>query len=276
MKNVFKSNDKANLAEFDDLFSNENPMFEVYRKMASLFNVDLTFAELDLELFKKLKYMITELVLVKPEDRMKLEEAKNKLKELEDFTKTKDIRNFLLLNHFLQIHDDPTMTNTDETTQNSLRLMNEIRSTRLFTIPTTGDEKKLTQRLTNLCVSVSAMRLLSYALVEFLEEHFTGDSKKLKELTDKILKYPENPESSKKTEEEREAANMPVLETGGRSTAPDGYNKGLTQAKREPYFIHKLLTVCCGVISPRSLNGLNHCHLDDDFHKAAQEQNIRK
>ena len=143
MKNVFQSNDEANLAEFDDLFSNENPMFEVYRKMASLFNVDLTFAELDLELFKKLKYMITELVPVKPEDRMKLEEAKNKLKELEDFTKTKDIRNFLLLNHFLQIHDDPTMTNTDETTQNSLRLMDEIRTTRLFTFPTTGADKKV-------------------------------------------------------------------------------------------------------------------------------------
>lgn len=250
-------------------------MFEVYKTMAEIFKVPLKYAQLDVELFKMLKEIITQLVLVKPEKRLKLQDARNKLEELDRFTKERDF-NYLLLNTIFQNEDDPTLTNTDETTQNSLRLMNEIRSTRLFTIPTTGDEKKLTQRLTNLCVSVSAMRLLSYALVEFLEGHFTGDSKKLKELTDKILKYPENPESSKKTEEEREAANLPVLETGGRSTAPDGYNKGLTQAKREPYFIHKLLTVCCGVISPRSLNGLNHCDLDDNFHKAAQEQNIRK
>ena len=116
MKNLFKSNEEAYLAEFDDLFSNEHPMFDVYQKMASLFNVDLKHVQLDLELFKKLKYMITELVLVKPGKRMKLEDAKQKLKELEDFTKTKSIGNFLLLNHFLQIHENPTMTSTDETT----------------------------------------------------------------------------------------------------------------------------------------------------------------
>ena len=254
--------------------SNENPMFEVYKTMADIFKVDIVEdAQDDLKLFKILKEIVTQLVVVKPKKRMKLQDAREKLDELDQFTKNKDF-NYLLLNSFIQTEDDPTLTNTDETTQNSLRLMNEIRSTRLFTIPTTGDDKKLTQRLTNLCVSVSAMRLLSYALVEFLET-FIGDRKALKDLTDKILKYPDNPESSKKTPEEKEAAKMPILEPSS-SNAAEGFNKGLTQVKREPFFIHKLLTICCGVISPRSLNGLNHCHLDDDFHIAAQEQNIRK
>ena len=44
--------------------------------------------------------------------------------------------------------------------------------------------------------------------------------------------------------------------------------------KNEPLFLQKLLAICCGVISPRSLNGLNHCNLDNDFHTANQEQNI--
>ena len=250
-------------------------MFEVYKTMATIFKVPVKYAQLDMELFKMLKEIITQLVLVKPENRMKLQDARNKLEELDRFANAQDF-NFLLLNSFLQNEDDPAFQNTDETTQNSLRLMNEIRSTRLFTIPTTGDEKKLTQRLTNLCVSVSAMRLLSYALVEFLEKHFTGDSKNLKKLTDKILKYPENPESSKKTPEEREAATTPVYEADGSSNVPGGFKQGLNPVKKEPYFIHKLITICCGVISPRSLNGLNHCHLDDDFHIAAQEESIRK
>ena len=251
-------------------------MFEVYKTMAGIFNAPLKDAQFDLNLFKILKEIITQLVVVKPENRMKLQDARKKLEELDQFTKIKDF-NYLLLKSFTQNEDDPTLTNTDETTQNSLRLMNEIRSTRLFTIPTTGDVKKLTQRLwVWQWVAVSAMRLLSYALVEFLEVHFTGDRKKLKELTDQILKYPENPESSKKTPEEREAAREPVYEAGSSSNAPDGFKQSLNPVKKEPYFIHKLITICCGVISPRSLNGLNHCHLDDDFHIAAQEQSIRK
>ena len=275
MKHVFESNEEAILAEFDDLFLNENPMFDVYQKMASFFNVDLTFAELDLELFKKLKYMITRLVLVKPKDRMKLEEAKEKLKELEDFMKTKKIKNFLLLNHFLQNDGDPTMTNTDETTQNSLRLMDEIRMTRLFTIPTTGADKKLTQRLTNLCVSVTAMRLLSYTLVDFLKPYV--DAKTWEDLKKTILKYPDNPQSSKKSQEEQENANLELHEVGKNANIPEGYSQGLNKVKpKSDVFIQKLITICCGVISPRSLNGLNHCKLDDDFHVATQEQNIRE
>ena len=48
-----------------------------------------------------------------------------------------------------------------------------------------------------------------------------------------------------------------------------------TQEKKDkPTFLQELLAICCGVISPRSLNGLNHCNLDNDFHTANQEQNI--
>ena len=215
-------------------------MLEVYKTMATKSEASVKYTQIDLDLFKLLKEIITQLLVVKPEKRMKLQDARDKLKELDQFTKTIDF-NYMLLNSFIpQSEDDPTLSNIDET-NNAMILMNEIRSTRLFTIPTTGDDKKLTQRLTNLCVSVSAMRLLSYALVEFLEKTFTGDRKTLKYLTDKILKYSENP----------------------------------TQVEREPRFIRKLITICCGVISPRSLNGLNHGHLDDDFQIAAQEQNIR-
>ena len=64
--------------------------------------------------------------------------------------------------------DDPIMLNTDESTQASLRLMDEIRKSRLFTMPTTGDFMKLTQRNTNLCVAIAAMRLLGFALHAFL------------------------------------------------------------------------------------------------------------
>ena len=43
--------------------------------------------------------------------------------------------------------------------------------------------------------------------------------------------------------------------------------------KDEPLFL-QLLAICCGVISPKSLNGLNNCKLDNDFQIANQEQNI--
>ena len=245
----------------------ENPMFEVYKKIATFFNVPKNADNLDLQLFKMLKDIITRLVLVQPKNRMKLEEAKSKLDELKTFTSEKAIQNFLLLDTFLQFHDDPTLTNIDETTQNSLRLMNEIRSTRLFTISTTGDDKKLTQRSTNLCVTFSAMRLLSYELVKFINDlydnqKFNGDKKARDELVNKILKYPDNPETK-------------VAQVAARERQW-GYEKGFKDAKKEPFYIHKFLTICCGVISPRSLNGLNHCHLDDDFQIAAQEQNIRE
>ena len=250
-------------------------MLEVYKTMAAKSKNPVKYTQMDLDLFKMLKEIITQLLVVEPEKRMKLQDTRKKLEELDKFTKKKDF-NYLLLNSFKQSGDDPILTNTDETNQNALILMNEIRSTRLFTMPTSGDHKKLTQRMTNLNVSVSAMQLLSYALVEFLEKTFTGDKKVLEELKNKILKYSDNPVSSKKTPEENEAAKMPVTEPGSSTNAPEGFSKGLTQVKKEPVFISKLLTICCGVISPRSLIGLNHCYLDDDFLITAQEQNIRK
>ena len=212
----------------------------------------------DLELFKTLGEIITQLVLVKPEKRMKLQDARKKLNELDKFAETKVIK-FFLLSPFFQSQDNPDVR--DETTQNNMGLMNDLTSSRLFTSSTIGDEKKLTQRDTNLCVSFSAMRLLSYALVEFLEKHFTCDSDVLTNLKDKILKYPANSGSSKTTPDNRDGRDNP--------DNPDNREK-------ETHFIHKLISICCGVISPRSLNGLNHCYLDDDFQTAAQEQHIRK
>ena len=211
-----------------------------------------------MELFKTLEEIITQLVLVKPEERMYLQDARKKLDELDKFAETKAIK-FFLLSPFFQSQDNPN--ERDETTQILLNmgLINDITSSRLFTSPTIGDEKKLTQRDTNLCVSFSAMRLLSYALVEFLERHFTGDSDVLTNKKDEILKYPENSGSSKTTTDNR-----------------DGFHGDLNQVPKKTHFIHKLIAICCGVISPRSLNGLNHCYLDNDFQTASQEQNIRK
>ena len=244
-------------------------MFEVYKTIATTSKAPVKYTQIDLNLFKMLKEIITHLLAVKPEKRMKLQDAREKLEELDQFTKIKDF-NYLLLNSVVPrnsfikifIQDDPTLINT---TENSLRLMNEIRTTRLCTIPTTTDDKKINQIL--LFDSLSAMRLLSHAIVEFLEKHFNGDSKALKELTDKILECPENFESSKKTTQEREAVKAPVYEAGGSSNAPDGFKQGLNPVKKEPYFIHKLLIICCGVISPRTLNGFNHYHPEQNFRK---------
>ena len=155
------------------------------------------------------------------------------------------------MNPFFQRRD---LNGTNENSQISYGLMNDIRSTRLFTLPTTGYEKKLTQRDTNLCVSISAMRLLSYALVEFLEQQTTllaGTDDVLTILKERILNYPQVLDSS-----EQEP------------------NRGLIE--NETAFIQELIVICCGVISPRSLNGLNHCYLDNEFQKTAQEQNICK
>ena len=42
-------------------------------------------------------------------------------------------------------------------------------------------------------------------------------------------------------------------------------DQNIQNDKDDPLFLLKLLTICCGVISPRSLNGLNHGNLDNDF-----------
>ena len=114
-------------------------MFEVYKKMAIYCKVQSR--DLDLKLFIKLKDIIKKLVVVKPEQRMTLENAREKLNELDKFT-----HNFLFLNPLVQNNDDP-FNATDETSQNSYGLMDEVRSKQLFTISTTGNEKKLTQRI---------------------------------------------------------------------------------------------------------------------------------
>ena len=177
---------------------------------------------------------------------MTLKDARIELDELDEFS-----HNFLLLNPLLQYEDDPIMINTDQTTQNSLRLMNEIRNanfirseicfalmdgvttTNLYTTSTMGYGKKLTQRNTNLCVSITAPLLLSYALVDFLEPYCKGNLTSFERLKHSILNIPND-------------------------------------------FIKEFITMCCSVISPRSLTGLNHCKLDDNFQIAAQEQNIRE
>ena len=69
------------------------------------------------------------------------------------------------------------MMNTDESTQASLRLMDKIRASRLFTMPTSLGEMKLTQRDTNLCVPIAGSRLIR--IVRFdatLFEHWVKSS----------------------------------------------------------------------------------------------------
>ena len=72
--------------------------------------------------------------------------------------------------------------------------MDEIRKSRLFTIPTAGDFKKLTQRDTNHCVAIAAMRLVCFALDEFLSDpkHWKQDvnKQKMESIRAKIINLP--------------------------------------------------------------------------------------
>ena len=99
------------------------------------------------------------------------------------------------------------MANTDESTQVSLRLMDEIRKSRLFTIPTAGDFKKFTQRNTNLCVTFAAMRLVCFALDEFLSDpkHWKQEVnlQKRKSICEKIIHFPKI-DRKQKNEENKE------------------------------------------------------------------------
>ena len=210
--------------DFNTLYISDNPMFEVYKKFAIFFNMNFD-EVLDLKFYEKLKDIITKLVAVKPEERMTIFQAHFELNELKKYA-----QDFIFLNPLPKNKDDSAKS-AEENTQISFALMDEISDTRLFTNSTYGI--KLTQRTTNLCVSITAMRLLSYALVDFLEFDYNGEASALNDKKRSILKYPN-------------------------------------------VFIKELVTICCGVISPRSLNGLNHCKLDDDFKIAAQEQNIRE
>ena len=94
------------------------------------------------------------------------------------------------------------MANTDESTQASLRLMDQIRNSRLFTMPTTGEEMKLTQRNTNLCVSIAAMRLICFAFIVFLQKNIRPDKRsELESLCESIIRIPKVPDSKKKENE---------------------------------------------------------------------------
>ena len=96
------------------------------------------------------------------------------------------------------------MANTDESTQASLRLMDEIRKSRLFTIPTAGEFKKLRQRDTNLCVAFAAMRLVCFALDKFLDDsqHWEQDvnKQKLDPIRKKIIHLPKIDRTQKNEE----------------------------------------------------------------------------
>ena len=143
------------------------------------------------------------------------------------------IKEFLLLNSFKQT-DDPSMYDVE----NSTRTLSTGASLKVFTTETNGNAQRITQRLTKLCSTISTMRLLCFALFQFLEKHLHNNDK-LKKLRRMIL---EAPISSKLTSKEGE-------------------------------FIIKLLSICCGVISPCSLNGLNYDRHDEN-QIVAQEQNI--
>ena len=191
--------------------------------------------ELNWSLFGKLKNLITKLVVVKPECRMKLEDAGKKLEDLNknEISNTND--SFTLLDPSLQtiLNDDVATTSKDTPTQNSYGLMDDVRLSRILT-SSMDDEINLSQRNTNLCVTYSAMRLLSFALIQFLKrsEIFKNNKQALSEITTKVLN--------------------------------DGQ------------FFNSLLKICCFVISPRSLTGLNHAHLDEFFQINGQVQTIRE
>jgi len=199
---------------------------------------------------------------------MKLKEAREILKSL------KSLNDFLFLKKFIHDEHDPIMTNTDETTQASMHLMNQIRNSRLFTMPSLGDVMQLTQRDTNLCVAIAAMRLLSYAFIAFLAENIKQEKRQeLATLCDEIISFPKT--DSKKEDKKNESDMNPSMDPMAmvlmeRDAAAENQDK-----KDKPTFLQKLLAICCGVISPKSLNGLNHCNIDNDFQTANQEQNIR-
>ena len=81
-------------------------MFEVYKRIGwhDALNRNLTspenlmnMFELDEKLFAKMKDIITNLVVAKPEDRMKLKEAREKLVALNSMGVLDEIDDFLLL-----------------------------------------------------------------------------------------------------------------------------------------------------------------------------------
>ena len=241
--NVFKfiTSTDVSLPLQEDLTScwNEETfsIFEIFSKISYHFNVDVSSEER--HLFEYLKDIVTKLLMVEPHDRMKLEDVYKRLPYLETLTKimvATNGNNFCLLNPSLNFGDISITTRTDDPTQQTHGRMDEIRTTRLFT---EHNKPEFTQRNTYLCVPISAMRLLSYELVEFVKNHGNfGDDEALKELEYTVI----------------------------------AIHEGIPRTSHQ--FLKQLITICCNVISPRSLNGLNHRHLDDQ--KTKQTQQIRK
>ena len=169
--------------------------------------------------------IVSKLVEVEPKKRLDLQTAKTWLIQInKKFTEEK----FLLLDSFFKISDGAI-----DITQTSFKLMDIIRDSRYLT--TIDNEKRLTQQSTNLCVAISAMRLLCYALLDFLETRYR--------------------------------ANVSIREKER--------NRNLI-LKDDSGFLKQLVNICCGVISPRSLDGLNHGCLENEHHIAVQQQNISK
>ena len=221
------------LENFLNNFPAETSTYSVYKELAIIFNVSLNPNELDCKFFKILKNTITKLVKVKPEERLKLDDVKNNLEQLEQFTITSQMRKFLLLNVFLRFEGDSNIYKYN--TKNSFGFMSGARMSQMITnihVRFSKDDYQLTQRDTNLCGSFATMLLLSYSLLDFFKQiQFFEEEKKYDEL-ERIVKDPE--------------------------------------------FLNQLINVCCGVISPRSFNGLNHGRLDYDFQIQAQLQDLSK
>ena len=204
---------------------NEFSMFLLLRHILKSHKSDL---EVNWKVFLELKVIISGLAYFKPEGRMKLENAGKKLEELKKY----GLNKFTLLDPILQtvMHDDLSETTP---TNKTYALGDLIGSSQLFTLSTAEDELHLTQRNTRLCVSFAAMKLLCFALIEFLEQpcNFNENKQALEDSVDKVSKDD---------------------------------------------FMQQLLSICCNVISPRPLNGLNYGHFDDYFNISSQAQNISK
>ena len=225
-------------------YSNDEPsLLETFGRSGTLFNSECD-PEFNLDFFERLKYIVTGLVRVNPADRMRLTEARKVLEELDRISKNEKYRStkLLTLDETTQHASDFDRAEIDESSQNSYNLMDGITNHGILTFATGNEELILTQRETMLCVTMSAMYLLSFELVEFLKQLELPESRS-QELVQEINK---------------------ILEV------PDQRESGTA------CFFTKLVTICCGVVSPRSLIGLNHANLDQQFQISAQEQNIRK
>ena len=224
-----------------DQFALDEDKFSMFKLCQQIGNVlNLKFNNVwDSEIFKRLRCIISQLVLVKPEDRLKLKDASKKLEELDNFISTNGINDFVLLESFFR-KDDPQMQNTQHSSQT---LTSSINADEFFTLDedpggklnlnlpddeklyyctTDTGQERITQKNTNLCVPISAMRLLSFAILSFLQNHLNHHT--LEDIKKIILNFPKK----------RKFKNVALIKDAPKES-----------------FIQKLVTICCGVISPR-------------------------